>query len=78
MMLVSELWTQQGSFFVMDHEDNCKDVQISHTTSLGPQIFGSRQEGGLGLQEMQVRGGGLKKDAIRRGCVDFFWNNPMC
>ena len=31
---------------------------------------------GLVLQEIQVRGvGGLKNDPIRRGAVDFFWNN---
>ena len=32
------------------------------------------------LQEFQVRGrggGGLKNDPILRGCVDFFWNNPL-
>ena len=30
------------------------------------------------LQEIQVRGGGgLKNYPIRRGGVDFFWNNPM-
>ena len=28
------------------------------------------------LQEIQVRGG-LKNDPIRRGGVDFFWNNPI-
>ena len=36
----------------------------------------SRQEEGLVLQEIQVRGG-LKSDPIRRGGADFFWNNPM-
>ena len=36
----------------------------------------SRQEGGLVLQEIQVRGG-LKNDPIRQGNVDFFWNNPF-
>ena len=34
------------------------------------------KRGGLVLQEIQVRGG-LKNDPIRRGGVDFFWNNPM-
>ena len=32
----------------------------------------SRQEEGLVLQEIQVRGGGLKSDPIPRGVVDFF------
>ena len=36
----------------------------------------SRQEGDLVLQEIQVRGGGLKNDPICQGGVDFFWNNP--
>ena len=37
----------------------------------------SRQEGGLVLQEIQVRGGGgLKNDPICQGGVEFFWNSP--
>ena len=36
------------------------------------------KRGGLVVQEIQVRGGGgLKNDPIRRGGVDFFWNNPF-
>ena len=34
------------------------------------------RRGGLVIQEIQV-GGGLKNDPIRRGGVDFFWNNPI-
>ena len=36
--------------------------------------------GGLAVLEIRVEwggGGGSKKHAICRGCVDFFWNNPM-
>ena len=35
------------------------------------------RRGGLVLQEIHVRGGGLKSDPIRRGGADFFWNNPI-
>ena len=34
--------------------------------------------GGLAVLEIRVEGGGgSKKHAIRRGGVDFFWNNPF-
>ena len=35
--------------------------------------------GGLAVLEIRVEagGGGSKKHAIRRGGVNFFWNNPI-
>ena len=33
---------------------------------------------GRGPEVQEIRGeGGAKTLAIRRGCVDFFWNNPI-
>ena len=42
----------------------------------GVSGLGNLGRGGLKVQEIREEGGS-KILAIRRGCVDFFWNNPM-
>ena len=46
----------------------------------GGGVFGLGDPGGRGglvVPEIRVEGGGQKNHAIRRGGVDFFWNNPL-